>query len=196
MADAFAAYRDAKSTLIGGLRGTVLEIGAGRGRNFDALHRGVVWIGCEPHRRSRTRLAVAARRHGHSREPLPSAAESLPMPDASVDGVLATVVLCSVRDQSRVLDEIARVLRPGGAFVFAEHVAAPDHTWKHACQRMISPVTRLLDRGCDPARETEAVVRRSLLDVDLVRHFELPVLGAVTVPFIVGRAVRQERSEA
>ena len=45
--------------------------------------------------------------------------------DHSVDAVVSTIVLRSVRDQDQVLAEVRRVLRPGGAFVFCEHVAAP-----------------------------------------------------------------------
>ncbi|MEV7232003.1 class I SAM-dependent methyltransferase [Polymorphospora sp. NPDC051019] len=190
MAEGFGAYDAAKSAAIGGLRGTVLEIGAGRGRNFGRLHPDVTWIGCEPDRRRRTELARTAHGFGHTREPLASAAESVPLPDASVDAVLATVVLCSVRDQARVLAEIARLLRPGGEFVFAEHVGAPERTWKRALQRVIAPATRLLDHGCDPSRETELSLRRSPLDLVQVEHFDLPALGAITVPYVVGRALR------
>jgi ubiquinone/menaquinone biosynthesis C-methylase UbiE len=50
--------------------------------------------------------------------------EALPLDDASVDAVVATLVLCTVEKPAAVLSEVARVLRPGGRFVFVEHVAA------------------------------------------------------------------------
>jgi ubiquinone/menaquinone biosynthesis C-methylase UbiE len=149
----------------------------------------VTWIGIEPNDRRRTALAAAARRSGHHRDPLPATAEALPLPDHSVDAVLSTVVLCSVRDQDRALTEIARVLRPGGEFVFAEHVAAPPRTWKRTAQRLIAPLSRALDSGCDPARDTERAVRRSRLQVVELGRYDLPALPGVTVPYIVGRAV-------
>jgi ubiquinone/menaquinone biosynthesis C-methylase UbiE len=37
-------------------------------------------------------------------------------------------VLCSVADPGQVLSEVRRVLRPGGRFVFVEHVAAAEGT--------------------------------------------------------------------
>jgi ubiquinone/menaquinone biosynthesis C-methylase UbiE len=56
---------------------------------------------------------------------LPSPAESLPsIPSASVDVVLSQLVLCSVRSQRKVVEEVWRVLKPGGRFVFCEHVKA------------------------------------------------------------------------
>ena len=182
-------YESAKRALIAGLHGTVLEIGAGRGRNFGMLSRGVEWIGAEPDGRRLRALRETARGYGHEREPLHAPAEELPLPDSSVDGVLATVVLCSVRDQDRALAEVARVLRPGGEFVFAEHVAAPRGSWKFTAQRLIAPASRVLDHGCDPTRDTEAAVRRSPLQLIHVDRYDLNALGRITVPYVVGRAV-------
>ena len=183
-----AAYQAAKAAGIGRLSGTVLEIGAGRGRNFAHLRPGVHWIGAEPDASRRAELARAAREHGHGETPLDAPAESLPLAEDSVGGVLSTGVLCSVRDQDCALAEIARVLRPGGRFVFAEHVAAP-RGWKRTLQRMAAPFSRTLDRGCDPTRETDAAVRRSPLTVVRIDTFDVPALPGLTMPYIVGEAV-------
>jgi ubiquinone/menaquinone biosynthesis C-methylase UbiE len=50
-------------------------------------------------------------------------AQALPLPDASVDLVVAVTVLCFVDDIDPVFREIARVLRPGGTLVLGEQVA-------------------------------------------------------------------------
>ena len=186
MAD--TGYFGVKNAEIGRLRGTVLEIGAGRGRNFDLLAPGVTWIGAEPDPGFRERLAETARRHGHREPPLPASAESLPLADASVDAVLATVVLCSVRDQDAALAEIGRVLRPGGAFVFAEHVGATLGSFKRRAQRAFAPLSRRFDHGCDPTRDTEAALRRSGLRIVRREQHEVPALPGLTMPYIVGRA--------
>jgi ubiquinone/menaquinone biosynthesis C-methylase UbiE len=47
-------------------------------------------------------------------------AEALPLPDASIDCVLANGILNLSPDKSAVLREIARVLKPGGRLVLAE----------------------------------------------------------------------------
>jgi ubiquinone/menaquinone biosynthesis C-methylase UbiE len=94
-------------------------------------------------------------------------AERIPLPDASVDAVAATVVLCSVADQDEVLAEVRRVLRPAGRFVFFEHVAAPAGTWSRRLQRCVTPVTRRFDGGCDPGRETwRAIETAGFREVD------------------------------
>ena len=52
-----AAYDAHKRRLIGGLHGRVLEIGAGTGANFGLLSDDVDWIGLEPDRGRRRKLA-------------------------------------------------------------------------------------------------------------------------------------------
>ncbi|WP_261165120.1 class I SAM-dependent methyltransferase [Microbacterium sp. Marseille-Q6965] len=186
----WSAYASARDEAIRRLRGRVLEIGAGYGANFAHLSTGVEWIGLEPSARRSVALADNARRHGHGAAPLVAGAEAIPLPDASVDVVLATTVLCSVRDQGRVLEEAGRVLVPGGRLLLAEHVAAPRGTGTRRLQRLARPITRLLDHGCDPARDTEGAVRGSLFEVERVHRFAVPVLGRLAMPFIVVEAVR------
>ncbi|GAB2600338.1 class I SAM-dependent methyltransferase [Pseudactinotalea suaedae] len=185
---AFAVARD---RAIRGLRGRVLEIGAGDGANFGQLSAGVAWVGLEPSLQRRTALGENARRHGHEAAPIAAPAESIPLPDASMDSVLATTVMCSVDDQAQVLAEVARVLVPGGRLVLAEHVAAAPGTAIRTLQRLARPWTRLLDHGCDPVRDTESAVRDSALRMDASRRFLIPVLGRVQVPFVVIEATKQ-----
>lgn len=181
-----SAYLRRKEELIGGLRGDVLEIGAGRGANFGLLHRDVRWTGLEPHRRTRERL----QREAVGRTVLDAAAEEIPLDDGSVDAVLATAVLCSVRSPERAVAEVCRVLRAGGQFVFVEHVAAPRGTWHRVAQRVIAPVNRVVDRGCDPARETWAVLEAAPFAHLRYDRFELGPGVLRPGRLIVGSGVR------
>lgn len=181
-----AAYQRRKRELVGGLRGHVLEIGVGRGANFVLLHPEVRWTGLEPHRATRTRLL----RDAVGRTVLAAPAESIPLPDGSVDAVLATVVLCSVRSPERAVAEVCRVLRPGGRFVFFEHVAASPGSWRRARQRLVAPISRLVDRGCDPSRETWSVLGAAPFRKLHVEWFELAPRPVVTGPHIAGHGVR------
>lgn len=175
-----AGYDALKRSLLADLRGTILEIGAGRGANFGYLHPSVRWVGIEPGRRRR--------RLGRSRAVLAAVGERLPLRDASVDAVISTIVLCSVRDQDQVLAEVRRVLRPGGTFVFAEHVAAPRGTRARAWQRAVAPLTRRFDAGCDPARETwRAIEDAGFARVEL-EWFTIPPRWSIYNPCIAGRA--------
>jgi ubiquinone/menaquinone biosynthesis C-methylase UbiE len=184
--DDVGAYNVRKATLLGSLSGDVLEIGAGTGANFGHFRRDVRWTGLEPNRRARATLRAAARAHGHDTEVLAAPAERIPLPDASVSAVVATVVLCSVSDQDATLAEVIRVLRPGGRFVFFEHVAAPRGTWPCRLQRLSAPFSRMLDRGCNPGRDTaRAIERAGFAQITVDRYSGLRWLG-VPIPLIAG----------
>ncbi|WP_370151655.1 class I SAM-dependent methyltransferase [Streptacidiphilus sp. EB129] len=212
----YGEYVAFKRRLIGELRGRVLEIGAGSGANLAALGDGVRWIGLEPDPGRRRRLArtatastaatasaaavtatpgaVAAAAPSGARGParavVAGVAEALPLADGCVDAVLATVVLCSVRDQDAVLAEIRRVLRPGGTFVFVEHVAAPEGSWRSRVQRAWAPCSRRWDAGCDPHRATwRRIEAAGFAAVDL-RWFEFGFRLDPHGPYVGGRAVR------
>lgn len=160
------AYARYKREVLGSLSGTVLEIGAGHGANFGYLAAGLDWIGLEPDPAARHRLATIAAAHGYHRPVIASGAERIPLADTSVDAVAGTTVLCSVADQAMVLTEVKRVLRPGGQFVFFEHVAAPRGTATRGLQRCCAPLCRRLAAGCDPARETwRAIAAAGFRDV-------------------------------
>jgi ubiquinone/menaquinone biosynthesis C-methylase UbiE len=184
-----AAYQDRKQQLLSSLNGTVLEIGAGRGRNFAMLSRHVHWVGLEPARNRHARLAAVAARYGH-RDPeiLAAPAEAIPLAEASVDAVFGTVVLCSVTDQAAALAEIRRVVKPGGAFLFFEHVASPPGTFTRRLQEFTSPLTRRFDSGCDPSRETwKAIEAAGFSDVD-IRWYATRGLQTIFRRYIAGGA--------
>lgn len=166
-AGTMATYVELKRALIGTLNGRVLEIGAGRGANFGYLRGAVEWVGLEPDARRHRELGRRAERYD-GRGVLRASAERIPLAAGSVDAVVGTVVLCSVADQAAVLAEILRVLRPGGRYVFFEHVAAPERTVAWRMQRLVAPLTRRFDGGCDPSRRTwRAIEAAGFADLDL-----------------------------
>jgi ubiquinone/menaquinone biosynthesis C-methylase UbiE len=184
----FPAYDRAKRAAIAGLRGTVLEIGAGRGRNLGLLPSGITWIGVEPDPGRRRRLGAAARRFGHDREPLAASAEDLPLPDDSADFVVATFVLCTVSDPQIALQEIARVLKPGGRFVFMEHVRSRD-SGLAAWQDRMQPVWGRFAYGCHCNRPTpETIDAFDGLHLDDVRRDSMPRAVPVIRPLAIGTA--------
>jgi len=182
------AYAARKAAVLGSLTGTVLEIGAGTGANFGYFRPDIRWLGLEPDPGRRRQLSAAAAAAGQHAPVIVAAAEQIPLADASVDAVAATLVLCSVADQDQVLAEVRRVLRPGGRFAFFEHVAAPPRTWSRRLQRCVAPVTRRLDAGCDPGRETWRAIETAGFRAVHARRYSRRAAPGIYAPCLGGVA--------
>ena len=144
-----------KEKLLRGLTGTLVEIGSGAGANLSHLPRNLRILGIEPNPFMHRHFLEAARAEDRSVDLIQAVGESLPFPDESVDAVLSTLVLCSVRRTGHVLAEVLRVLKPGGKLLFVEHVAAEQGTWLRRIQRLVRPVWSRVGGGCEPDRATE-----------------------------------------
>jgi SAM-dependent methyltransferase len=170
---------EAKRRWLSPVRGRVLELGPGLGTNFPYLE-GTEWTGVEPSGLLREKLTA----RGTPGPLLEGAAEAIPFPNESFDAVVTTLVLCSVREPAKAVAEIRRVLKPGGAYTFIEHVAA-DTFGKRCLQQMLRPCCCLL--GCHPMRRTgETIARGGFSRVDQVNW---PVPGMSLLPHIAGRAL-------
>lgn len=184
---------DRKQTLFAGLHGTVLEIGPGTGTNLRYYPKGVHWIGIEPNIFMHSYIRKEANRLGMNIDLRSGVGEALDFADSSVDAVVSTLVLCSVDDQAAVLSEVVRVLRPGGRFIFIEHVAAPKKTWTRRIQRWVRPAWRVLGDGCHPDRDTaNAIEQVGFAQVECER-FSIPM--PVVWPHIAGVATKGQTSE-
>ena len=110
--------------------------------------------------------------------------ESLPLEDASVDTVVSTLVMCTVDDVERTLAEVRRVLRPGGAYLFLDHVAAPQGTPLRTMQEALNPLNRAAYEGCRLTRDPEAAVRATFGDDNCdVNRF---IAGSTKQSWLVG----------
>lgn len=166
----------------------MLEIGPGKGANLAYPPPGIRWIGLEPNPSKHEQPRRAASAHGHPGVVVRGVAERMPLADHSLDAVVGTMVLCSVADQARALAEIRRVLRPGGRFVFLEHVAAAPGTWSRVAQAIWAPVSRRFQGGCDPSRDTLRAIDQAGFAQVSVERFTLRGPLHVEDPHIVGYA--------
>ena len=150
-----------KQALFAGHPGEIVEIGPGVGANFRYLTPGTRVIALEPNPRMHRSLRAAASRHGVSLDLLARSAEDTRLPDNSVDWVVCTLVLCTVDNPAATLSEIRRILRPGGRFVFVEHVAAPAGSWLRRLQELVRAPWQWLFEGCHTHRDTVGEIQRA-----------------------------------
>lgn len=177
-----------RKKLLGSLAGKVLEIGPGTGVNLAYLPDGVHWVGLEANPYLHPHLQRALGLRGLSGEILLGRAEAIPLPEESVEAVVATLVLCSVADPRRALAEILRVLKPGGCLIFLEHVAAPQGSCLRRAQDLLSPPWAFLGDGCHPNRETLALVREAGFARVEAEAFTLPL--PLVAPHVAGVACK------
>ena len=159
--------------LLGRAHGRVLEIGAGWGENFGAFPLDIEWIGLEPDGDRLAELSQRAREWGHATPPLAAVAEHIPLPDASIDTVVASYVLCTVPDVAAALAEVERVLVPGGRVLFVDHVIAPAGTLVRGLQHVATPFTKRLFHGCHWDRDPEPALSARFEAAD-VRTYSVP----------------------
>lgn len=183
-----------RSRLLDGLTGRVVEVGAGSGihfRHYPDTVTEVIAIEPEP-----TLHAMAQRAAREAPVPLrvvSGLADRLPLADGSVDAGVCAGVLCSVEDPARALDELARVIRPGGELRFYEHVMS-SRPRAAALQRALD-ATGIWPRtmgGCHTARRTDAAIRAAGFRIEQLERFSFrpTLLDTPVAPKILGRARR------
>ncbi|KAI3467325.1 hypothetical protein Pfo_023988 [Paulownia fortunei] len=153
-----------KSQLFANLRGKadqILELGVGTGPNlkYYADYPGINVFGVDPNMKMEKYAQAAAEAAGlppSNFRFMQAVAEALPLNDASVDAVVGTLVLCSVKDVDQALQEVRRVLKPGGFYIFVEHVAAKDGTILRFVQGILDPLQQTVADGCHLTRNTAA----------------------------------------
>ena len=183
--------REHRRRLVAGLRGTVVEVGAGQGRTFDLYPAGVERVlALEPD----PVLRAAAERVSAGRvEVRDGVAEAIPLDDGKADAVVFALVLCTVPDQAVALAEARRVLKPDGELRFYEHVIAERRIGRLALQALDhSGIWPAVAGGCHPARDTGAAIEAAGFDIVECERFGFRG-GAVgpSIPHILGAARRR-----
>ena len=150
------AVAERKRTLMGSLRGRILEIGPGPGVNLKYYPLDIDWFGIEPNLSCYSEIGAEAERLRMRVELRIASAGGLDAEDASMDAV-SMFALCTVPDPAKTLGEVLRILRPGGKFVFMEHVAAPAGTALRLAQRASRSFWVRFADGCLPDADTRCL---------------------------------------
>lgn len=189
-----AGQRETRRELIALAAGRTLELGAGAGANvphYGPAVRELVITEPSPHMIARLRrLLRRAPPAVGSWQLVRCGAEQLPFADASFDTVVGTYIHCTIPDPPRALAEIERVLRPGGRYLFLEHVHAGEGTRLGAFQDLVELPHRYIAAGCHPNRRTARLIRSSALEVERLERGRQPRAPLTVRPTIIGSARR------
>lgn len=143
----------ARSRIVPQAEGDVLELGCGGGINMPFYDPAKIrsFSGLDPSPALLDASRAAAQAKGMTADIRGGIGEAMPFADASFDTILVTFTLCSVDEQAQVLNEMRRVLRPGGKALFLEHGRAPDASVQK-WQRRIEPVWKRIGGNCHLTR--------------------------------------------
>jgi SAM-dependent methyltransferase len=178
------------------VKGAVLEVGFGSGLNLPYYPPQVRTLtAVEPHAGMRNRALKRIKSSGRTVSLIARGMQKKQfLAEGSFDTIVSTWTMCTIPDPAAALNEVYRLLKPGGRFLFVEHGLAPDEQvvkW----QRRFNRLTRKWGGGCNLDRDIEAIVRGSKLDVEKLEKFYLDKgfrAGAYTYR---GVAVREKPGE-
>ena len=184
-----AGLRDHRRRMLAALRGHVVEIGPGPGLNFPYYPSAVTELTlAEPDDAMADKLENRFARSGRAGRVVRAPAEDLPVPDGAADHVVATFVLCTVDDPEQALREIRRVLKPGGSFVFMEHVRSTEPRLA-AWQDRLAPLWLRFGHGCRCNRPTpDTLAAFDGLEVGELRRDSMPRAVPLIRPLAIGTA--------
>lgn len=183
--------REWQKSLLENVSGDVLELGAGTGANLPFYPQAVKHlILSEPSSFMRQQL----------KQKLPSQlsieissdeAECLTLPDQSVDVVVCTLVLCSVKNPEKALSEIYRVLRPNGKLFFIEHVLATNNPKRANWQKRLALLWKYVADGCHINRGTEQMMQNAGFQFLEIERQSMRGVPAIVRPSIRGVAIKK-----
>lgn len=186
-----SGLRETRRGVLAEAHGRVLDLGTGTGSNLPLFPESVDdLVLAEPNANMLRALQGKLSTHtGAAVELVRAPAESLPFDDAGFDCVTCTMVICTMPDPGAGLAEVARVLKPGGKFLFLEHVRSEDPGFARTQDRLERP-WRFVADGCHCNRDSLATIEASPLTVQRVERGQMPLAPLFMKPLVFGSAVR------
>ncbi|KAM7338310.1 hypothetical protein ACRRTK_001797 [Alexandromys fortis] len=172
---------------------SLLEVGCGTGANFKFYPPGcrVTCVDPNPNFEKFLFKSVSENQQLQFERFVVAAGENMSqVADGSMDVVVSTLVLCSVKNQEKILQEVCRVLRPGGAYFFLEHVADERSTWNYFWQQVLDPAWSLLFDGCNLTRESWKALEQASFSKLKLQHIQALLSLSLVQPHVWGYAVK------
>ncbi|MDB3952001.1 class I SAM-dependent methyltransferase [Gammaproteobacteria bacterium] len=155
--------------------GVVLDVGIGSGLNIPFYNKSKInyLYGLDPSKELLDIAKSVANKENLEIEFLECGAESIPLPDKSIDTVLITYTMCTIPDVALSNSEIMRVLKDDGKLLFCEHGLAPDKNiakW----QKRINPLWGKIAGGCNLNRDIPKLISSSGFKISNMEEMYLP----------------------
>jgi ubiquinone/menaquinone biosynthesis C-methylase UbiE len=149
-------------------RGRVLEIGVGSGLNLPLYSADTQVVGLDPSPKLLSMARTVVTDPSRSIELIEGSAESIPLPDNSVDTVVTTWTMCSIPNLGAALSEVRRVLKADGQLLFAEHGRSHEPSVER-WQNRLTPVWKRIGGGCHLNRQIDHLIRDGGFDIEQIQ---------------------------
>ncbi len=177
-----------RDRLLAGAHGEVLEIGAGTGLNLAHYPSGLDrLVLTEPEEHKAALLLKKAADLGIRAEFVRASAEALPIEDDSFDTIVATLVFCTVLEPEQAIVELKRVLRPGGSWLFVEHIRSDRPIIGRIQDSIRRPWAKLAD-GCQCNRRTIGMIEAGGFEVEVKSVADKALMPPMVRPIVAGVA--------
>jgi ubiquinone/menaquinone biosynthesis C-methylase UbiE len=156
-------------------RGETLEVGFGTGLNLPYYPETVsklTAIDSENMLQHRVERRIAE-------SPIPvirlqlDATGRMPFDGRRFDTIVTTMTLCSIADVASALSEIARLIKPGGRFLFLEHGRSDDRSIARRQDRF-NPIQRIIAAGCNINRPIDQLIKSAGFEIMSLERFRMP----------------------
>ena len=191
----FLINKARKEELFKNVNGKVLELGPGTGVNFKFLNnKSIEWFGVEPNYAMHNYLFKAADDTSIKASLLECTSENICLPDNSMDVVISTEVLCSVTDMQKSLNEVLRVLKQGGVFLFLEHVVDKQNVIRRTVQKTVPHTPwKCYSNGCNPSRDIASAIKHTGFKKVTCKEYLQEgggIINLINKPHIYGWAIK------
>ncbi|MDZ4873425.1 MAG: 2-methoxy-6-polyprenyl-1,4-benzoquinol methylase, mitochondrial [Chroococcidiopsis cubana SAG 39.79] len=157
--------------VLANVTGEVLEIGFGTGLNLSYYPESIdklVAIDANPGVHNLARKRIQKSHITVDNRVLNG--ENLPMADNTFDSVVSTWTLCSITKVEQALQEIYRVLKPGGKFFFVEH-GLSNEPQVQVWQNRLNPIQKVIGDGCHLNRNIRQLIEKRFDTVTLKEFY-------------------------
>jgi ubiquinone/menaquinone biosynthesis C-methylase UbiE len=162
-----------RSELLASAHGEVLELGIGTGLNLPHYPDTVTELhAVDPAQLLPKTIAARSTRLSFPVRIQKGTAETLTHANRRFDYVVSTWTLCTIPDPVLALQEVGRVLKPGGMFLFMEHGRSDDRKIA-AWQDRLNPIQNVIGCGCNLNRQIDRLITQSGLTIAHLDRFNM-----------------------
>lgn len=182
----------ARAENLSGVYGNILEVGFGTGQSLSHYPKTVKKISTVDKNKILNKKAqFRINKAKILVENYIANAENLPFTNNSFDCVVSHMTLCTITNARTAMNEVFRVLKPGGKFFFLEHGACPDIIIKRWQDRW-NPIQKIIGGGCNCNRYIDEIIESSGLKILELNNYHMGDAPKILDYMFQGFAIKEQ----